>query len=47
MPSVPIEMPSEMVIVPNSCGMPPAARMAPSAAVARSPRPELHGVMVL
>jgi hypothetical protein len=47
MPSVPIEMPSLTVMVPKTWGIPPAVRMAPSAASARSPRPALQGVMLL
>ena len=47
MPSVPIEMPSETVMVPNICGMPPAAWIASSARSASGFRPMLHGVTVL
>ena len=46
MPSVPMEMPSETVIVPKSCGIAPALRVAPSARLARPSSPILHGVMV-
>ena len=46
-PSVPMLMPSLTVMVPNICGMPPAARIAASAASERSPSPALQGVMVL
>jgi hypothetical protein len=47
MPSVPIEMPSLTVMVPKSCGIPPAPRTADSAHRARRSSPALHGVMVL
>ncbi len=46
MPSVPIDMPSEMVGVPKICGLASEALMAATAASARRCRPELHGVMV-
>ncbi|MCY1238060.1 hypothetical protein D9M72_507780 [compost metagenome] len=46
MPSVPIDMPSEMVGVPNTCGLAPDALMASIAASARRCRPALQGVMV-
>jgi len=46
-PSVPIEMPSLTVIVPNIWGITPAARRLASARRARVSRPMLHGVMVL
>lgn len=46
MPSVPMDMPSEMVGVPNTCGLALAPRMASMAASARRCRPLLHGVMV-
>ncbi len=46
MPSVPIDMPSEMVGVPNTCGLPPASLTAPIATSASFCRPELQGVMV-
>ena len=46
-PSVPIEMPSEIVMVPNVCGMAPAFFAADSARRVRSLSPRLHGVMVL
>jgi len=46
MPSVPIEMPSVTVMVPNICGMPPAARIARSAASASGCRPALQGFSV-
>jgi hypothetical protein len=45
-PSVPIDMPSEMVGVPNTCGLPPASRTVEMAMSASFCRPELHGVMV-
>ncbi len=44
-PSVPMEMASEMVIVPNSIGMPPASSTPSSAASATSSRWTLHGVI--
>ena len=47
MPSVPIAMPSEMVGVPNNCGLAPAALIAATAASASTCSPELHGVIVL
>ena len=47
MPSVPIEMPSDTVMVPNICGIAPAFFAAASARTARSFNPRLHGVMVL
>ena len=46
-PSVPMEIPSLTVMVPNICGMPPACRAASSARLARSFSPTLQGVMVL
>src|SRR5207253_2314042 len=46
-PSVPIEMPSLTVMVPNTCGIAPADRSAASARAASFPIPMLHGVMVL
>ena len=46
-PSVPIEMPSLTVMVPNNCGIAPAPWAACSARLARSFSPMLHGVMVL
>ena len=46
-PSVPMEMPSLTVMVPKSCGIPPAACVAASARRARSLSPTLQGVMVL
>ncbi len=46
MPSVPIDMPSEMVGVPNTWGFAPLARTASIAASASFCRPELQGVMV-
>ncbi len=45
-PSVPMEMPSVTVIVPNICGMPPALRSAASAASASGCRPALQGLSV-
>ena len=47
MPKVPMEMPSDTVGVPKICGMAPAAFNAASARAANSPKPALHGVMVL
>ena len=47
MPSVPMDMPSEMVGVPNTCALPPASSMPAMAASASLCRPELHGVIVL
>ncbi len=46
MPSVPIDMPSEMVGVPKICGLAFDALTAATAASASFCRPELHGVMV-
>ncbi len=46
-PSVPIEMPSLMVMVPKICGIVPAAQRASTARPANTFRPALHGVMVL
>jgi hypothetical protein len=46
MPSVPIDIPSEMVGVPKVCGLPPAVRTASTAASASVWSPELQGVMV-
>ena len=46
MPSVPIDMPSEMVGVPKICGFARASFIAATAASASFCRPELHGVMV-
>jgi len=40
-------MPSEIVIVPNTCGIAPAFFNAASARAASAPIPMLHGVMVL
>ena len=45
-PSVPIEIPSDTVIVPNICGIAPAFFNASSASVASSFRPILQGVIV-
>ena len=45
-PSVPIDIPSEIVGVPNVCGLPPASRTAMTAASASFCKPELHGVIV-
>ena len=45
-PSVPMEMPSLTVIVPNDWGMTPAARRAASARLASRSNPTLQGVMV-
>lgn len=42
-PSVPIAIPSEMVGVPNTCGLAPAARTAAMAASASFCRPALQG----
>jgi len=47
MPSVPMEMPSEMVMVPKLTGIAPAARSASLARSAWAPMPMLQGVMVL
>ena len=47
MPSVPMDMPSEMVGVPNTCALPPAASIASMAASASFCKPLLQGVMVL
>ena len=46
MPSVPIDMPSEMVGVPKICALAPACLIAATAASASFCRPELHGVIV-
>ena len=46
-PSVPIEMPSLTVMVPNICGMPPSALTASSALCASTSSPALQGVIVL
>jgi hypothetical protein len=46
MPSVPIDMPSEIVGVPKICGLPPASRTATTATSASFCNPELHGVIV-
>ena len=40
-------VPSLIVIVPKTCGMPPAARTPRAARSASSPIPALHGVIVL
>ena len=45
-PSVPIDIPSEMVGVPKTCALPPPLSIASMAASANRWRPELHGVMV-
>ena len=47
MPSVPIEIPSETVIVPKTCGIVPAARSASIARSASGPIPTLQGVRLL
>ena len=47
MPSVPMEMPSDTVMVPKVCGIPPVAFTASSQRRVRSFRPRLQGVMVL
>ncbi len=47
MPSVPMEMPSLTVMVPNICGMAWASRSDSVTRAARSFRPALQGVMVL
>src|SRR5262245_57196774 len=47
MPSVPIEMPSLTVMVPNRCGIAPAWRSAASARAASRSSPRLQGVSVL
>jgi hypothetical protein len=46
MPGVPIEIPSEIVMVPKVCGIPPAAFTAFSALSARTFKPALQGVIV-
>src|SRR4028119_1399753 len=46
-PSVPIEIPSLIVIVPNTCGMAPASLALAIARKARSFNPILQGVIVL
>ncbi len=43
MPSVPIEMPSEIAIVPNSNGVPPASRIPALTSSARARSEKLHG----
>lgn len=45
-PSVPIDMPSEIVGVPKICGFASAALIAATAASDSRCRPELHGVIV-
>ena len=45
-PVVPIEMPSETVIEPKSCGIAPAERNPVSTRSASAPKPALQGVMV-
>ena len=47
MPSVPMEMPSLIVMVPNICGMPPPFRSSTEAISASLPRPALQGVISL
>ena len=46
-PSVPIEIPSLIVIVPNIWGMAPASLVLASARFAKPSKPMLQGVMVL
>ena len=46
-PSVPIEIASLTVMVPNICGIVPAPLSAASAREASAPRPRLQGVMLL
>ncbi|CPL07386.1 Uncharacterised protein [Bordetella pertussis] len=46
MPSVPMDMPSEIVGVPNTWGLARETRMASIAASARRCSPLLHGVIV-
>jgi hypothetical protein len=46
MPSVPIEMPSVTVGMPNTCGMPPAALIPAAARSASGWMPALHGFIV-
>ncbi len=46
MPSVPIDMPSEMVGTPKSCGLAPASLIAFTATSASGWRPALQGVIV-
>jgi hypothetical protein len=45
MPEVPIVMPSEMAIVLNSIGVPPAARMPSLTLAASARRPKLQGIV--
>ena len=45
-PSVPIDIPSEMVGVPKICGLPPASLTAATAASASGCSPALQGVIV-
>ena len=47
MPSVPMEMPSLIVMVPNICGMPPLSRIWVEAMSASLPSPALQGVISL
>ena len=47
MPSVPMEIPSLIVMVPNICGMPPLFRIWPEAMSASLPSPALQGVISL
>ena len=45
MPDVPIVMPSEIAIVLNSIGVPPAARMPSLTFAASARRPKLQGIV--
>ena len=45
MPGVPIVMPSEIAIVLNSIGVPPAARMPSFTLAASARRPKLQGIV--
>ena len=45
MPGVPIVMPSEIAIVLNSIGVPPAARMPSFTFAASARRPKLQGIV--
>ena len=45
MPEVPIVMPSEMAIVLNSIGVPPASRMPSLTLAASARRPKLQGIV--
>ena len=45
MPEVPIVMPSEIAMVLNSIGVPPASRMPSLTLAASVRRPKLHGIV--